>query len=212
MRQDNEIQMLFREQATTKPAKALLARIDKLHDTLNAMEYRGLPQSDRKRLRDEGIQALTVDLMGDLAAERQKVGEQLLHVKEKYEKDYYADLPRHSFEISKFERKFRAMDDKELLQVLTMYVGDESSLPFDPNIVDALSGALRERGKTPEFQAVREAAIKYNYNLPHLKTDEGQMLQKQLKLNADVPGGGVLVEIEGEGMAAFSVDQLTEGV
>ncbi len=211
-RVENEIQQMYREHAKTSPQRNLLARIDKLHETLDSLTFRGLSETDRKRLFDEGKEAIARDLMNDLQLEREKIGQELLHVKERYEKIYDAELNKHSFEIAKYERRFRAMDEQELLQTATKYISNEASLPNDPNIVDSLSGELRDRGHTAEFKTLRETAQKRNYNSPHLKTDQAKMLLNQLKLNADVPGGGVLVEFEGEGPAAFGVDALCEGV
>lgn len=105
-RELNEVQLIFSSSMRTAPQKNLVARIDKLYETLAAMSYKGLSKVDRNRLYESGLEAIKSDLVIDMENERMKISDQLKHLAEKHEHEYEQDLPRHSFELDKFERKF----------------------------------------------------------------------------------------------------------
>jgi hypothetical protein len=211
MREENEEQKLFREHVKTAPQRALLTRLDRLSSALDSMAYKGLSKMDRDRLKSEGLQAISQDLEVDLKTERDKLSKQMDHIGTKFEKLYSEELPRHSFELSKYERKFKGMSEAELAKHTVLYLADESTFPDDPGIVDAFSAELISREMTLEHSSVREKANERSYEMPWLRTPEGSFLNKEIELNSPKNTGTILCDFE-EGRVGFSIEELAEGV
>ncbi len=203
----NKVQELIRSNAKSKATRDLIAMVDKWHEVLSDMNYRGLDSPTKARLESEALAAIKRTHADALALEKDRILQELDLCRERFEREYDAHLTKNAFNIANYERRCRAMTEKEVLRELNKYNEDTIS---DPVLIDILSSTLAERGMTAEHASLREFAQKNNYDQPHLLTKLGKHLQHELALVDPVSGGGVRVEDSDGRIMSFTYSDLLD--
>ena len=205
----NELQKLIRENAKSVPVRTLLQQVDGLNAVLASREYRGSDAATRLRLRQDALTAVKLDLKINLQEERERISKQLEKEAEHYKQEYEREFSLREFRIKNAERKFRAMNNAELENLVMAYVASPEALPDDENIINSLGAVLAERSM-PEHEILREAAKKARYDQPYIRTSTGKELQHQLELHMQPSDGDFLIEVDGKPVAVSLSDLIEE--
>jgi len=194
---------LLERGATTRPAKGLLKNIAALKAAMAEAATRGADQKYLGTLQADGRQAILRDLHAAQQEERERVRVEAEREKARYQKEYMRDLNAHVFELSSWERKCRAMTERELQSFTTSYTAGTASAE-DPHELDIVSGELLTRGLVKEHAILREKMSERHADAPWERTPIGAALMREMRLNEHVSGGGILLDLDGKiGSASF---------
>jgi hypothetical protein len=172
---------------TTRPGRQFMQNVRTLHGAIKQAEREGKPSEYINRLRAEGRAAVTASLRDDQTAERERLGVELQKERERYEASVERDLAKIDIRVRNQERRFSAMSDKELTAMV-------ASPPTDAWTFDAFSAELAGRGLVNEHDAVRALGAKGRVHEPWRRSENGAAADRELALNANVSGTGVMLD------------------
>jgi ribosomal protein L35 len=142
--------------------------------------YRALSDSAKarvKQIKAEATRLIQADIFNLLHAERGRVLEDTVRLREKFQVERQKRLHEIRLEVADAERHLSALSPEELRAEALAYMANDGVV--EPAVVDALSAALKRDGQTAEHQLVREEAAKRHYLEPWRSSEEGRALDAE---------------------------------
>ena len=198
--------------AKTVPARNFLAGIAKLQEAIKNAHERGASSKFIDTLQNEGKLAIMRDLRAAQANERERLQGELEKERIRTQKDYLKDLAYHDFQVKAAERRFYGMTEQELSRTALAYCEGSANID-DQYVLEALSAALVDRVEDASInEQLRHAMVENKYDQPHLRTETGQALQREIEINQLVSGGGVLLVDDTGNSFGVSYDEVFEAL
>jgi len=194
--------------AKTAAAKTMLASIQKLREVLETNRTRGASKDYLRELEKQGRDAILADLLISQTEARSNIYKQIADLEKRYVKDYERDFQLHDFRLKQFERRLYAKTPAELVEMVSAYTSGQAQYD-DPAFVDCIGAALIDRNVDDVAGEFREAAVAKEYDRPYMRSDEGKLLDQQLRLNKFV-NNAVLLADDAGGTFAMTFDELWE--
>lgn len=158
--------------------------------------------------------AAIVEETARLRQERRAVLAQGLEdARERWTRDYYADLPRRDFDLRLYEKKLAAASQDDLERAAQDFATG-AELP-DPNMIYVLGARLNEVGLNVHREFVKQRATQRRSLEPWTK-GEGAPLYDELKRLETAKPDDVLIGLEAQGgqveVTPFSLDSFIDEV
>jgi hypothetical protein len=176
--------------AKTGVTRTALAGARALREAVSVAWDRGMSREQVEKIEREAKDALILDIVDARKEDIARLEGELEAVRSAHAKNYERKRSEHEAEIRDAERKFRAMNPRELWAEALGWMKGERGV-MDPRVLDAMSIALKE-ARPEEYEPFREVLLKRRYNDPATLDGTGKVIFEDIEqfrstTGADVP-------------------------